>query len=88
MKITRDGALPMPPPRWPVGSGFECFHCHCQFEIEEGDAFEQVTERRLDGDSIMFLPCPCCGVRMKATRPKTSGALRFAPSSSAACGKI
>lgn len=69
MKIVKEGHIPMPPPLWPIGFGFECYHCHCQFEFEEGDTVNQNTERRPHGKSTVTLPCPCCEMSLQAERP-------------------
>jgi len=72
MKIHRAGSIPMPPPLWPLGYGFQCHECACRFVIEVGDSFVRVTETGVGGRCTMTLPCPECGLSLTATRPKTS----------------
>ena len=77
MKILAEGAVPMPPPLWPVGSEFECDNCHCRFEIETGDPFVRTTERRPGGKSTMTIICPTCETTVCAVRPLTSGPVSY-----------
>lgn len=72
MKVLRAGSIPMPPPLWPLGFGFECHHCGCQFVIQEGDVITRVTEPGDGGGCTMTLPCPWCGRSLTATRPRTT----------------
>jgi hypothetical protein len=72
MKILSEGAIPMPPPLWPIDFGFECYRCHCKFAFEEGDTVRQETERRPHGKSTLTVSCPCCDISLQAIRPDGS----------------